>query len=68
MDAVVSVFIAATLQLGALLWFLSGMRSDVRNLAANLDTVQTNQNHTQNLAYKLKGTVEGLPCGSCRPR
>jgi hypothetical protein len=62
------VGIAAAIQLGTLLWFLSGMRSDVKNLTGWVRGVAETAETAKTEAAELKGRVDTLPCAHCAPR
>ena len=59
------IAIAAAAQLGALIWFLSGMKSDLRNLTGWVKSIAADLTSTMNKTAELKGQVESLPCARC---
>jgi hypothetical protein len=65
METVAEISIAAAIQLGTLIWFLSGMRSDVRNLTGWLSKIDSRQTDGDKTISELKGQVESLPCSRC---
>jgi hypothetical protein len=65
METAVEISIAAAIQLGTLIWFLSGMRSDVRNLTGWVSKIDSRQTDGDKTISELKGQVESLPCSRC---
>ena len=65
MNEAVEIGIAAALQLGALVWFLSSVRSDLRNITGWLKSVDCKADRAASLAAELKGHIENLPCTRC---
>jgi hypothetical protein len=65
METAAEIGIAAAIQLGTLIWFLSGMRSDVRNLTGWVSKIDSRQADGDRTVSELKGQVESLPCSRC---
>jgi len=65
METVAETSIAAAIQLGTLISFLSGMRSDVRNLTGWVSKIDSRQTDGDKTISELKGQVESLPCSRC---
>ena len=65
MQEAVEIGIAAALQLGALIWFLSGVKADVRNMTGWLKSVDSKAERAATLAAELKGHIDNLPCTRC---
>ena len=65
MNEAVEIGIAAALQLGALVWFLSGVKSDIRNMTRWLQSVDQKADRAASLCAQLKGHIENLPCTRC---
>ena len=65
METVAEISIAAAIQLGTLISFLSGMRSDVRNLTGWVSKIDSRQTDGDKTISELKGQVESLPCSRC---
>jgi hypothetical protein len=65
METAAEISIAAAIQLGTLIWFLSGMRSDVRNLKGWVSKIDSRQADGDKTISELKGLVESLPCSRC---
>ena len=65
MQEAIEIGIAAALQLGALIWFLSGVKSDLRNITGWLKSVDSKAERAATLAAELKGHIENLPCAHC---
>jgi len=65
METAVEISIAAAIQLGTLIWFLSGMRSDVRNITGWVSKIASRQTDGDKTISELKGRVESLPCSRC---
>lgn len=65
METAAEIGIAAAIQLGTLIWFLSGMRSDVRNLTGWVSKIDSRQTDGDKTISELKGQVESLPCSRC---
>ena len=65
METAAEVAIAAAIQLGTLIWFLSGVRSDVRNLAGWVSKIDSRQTDGDKTISELKGQVESLRCSRC---
>ena len=64
-DPAVEIGIAATLQLGGLIWFLSGMKSDLKNLTGwHRSTAHTTEQTRLGLV-ELRAHVRALPCARC---
>lgn len=67
-DTAAEVGIAGAVQLGTLLWFLSGLKSDLRNLTGWVRNVAKSADDTALEHAELKGRVESLPCVHCSPK
>ena len=67
MNAGVEIAIAAAVQLGTLIWFLSGMRSNLSNLTGWVRSVAREASEAKLVAAELKGHVAALPCSRCAP-
>ena len=65
MQVAVEIGIAAALQLGALIWFLSSVRSDLHNITGWLRSVDSKADRAASLAAELKGHIVNLPCSRC---
>ena len=65
METAAEIGIAAAIQLGTLIWFLSGMRSDGRNLTGWVSKIDSRQTDGDKTISELKGQVESLPCSRC---
>ena len=65
MNEAVEIGIAAALQLGALVWFLSSVKSDIRNMTRWLQSVDQKADRAASLSAQLKGHIENLPCARC---
>jgi hypothetical protein len=65
METAAEIGIAAAIQLGTLIWFLSGMRSDVRHLTGWVSKIDSRQADADRTVSELKGQVESLPCSRC---
>ena len=65
METAAEIGIAAAIQLGTLIWLLSGMRSDVRNLTGWVSKIDSRQTDGDKTISELKGQVESLPCSRC---
>lgn len=70
MDAQVGaeIAIATALQLGALLWFLSGVRADLRNLTGWVLTLSHKADTSVEQIAELRGRINHLPCDRCPPQ
>ena len=63
MDVAVEIAITALLQVGALVWYLSGMKQNVKNLDAWVKTIDDRGSATALLAAELKGRLQaGRDC------
>lgn len=65
MKEAIEIGIAAALQLGTLIWFLSGVKADVRNMTGWLKSVDNKAERAETLAAELKGHIVNLPCTRC---
>jgi hypothetical protein len=65
MNDAAEIGIAAALQLIALIWYLSGLRTDVRNLKDTVQTIDARTFLNATDHANLKGHVESLPCSRC---
>lgn len=63
-----TISIAAAIQIGTLIWFLSGVRSDQRNTIEWLTSIAKQVGATAIEQAELKGRVETLPCALCAPK
>jgi len=67
-ETAAEIAIATVIQIGTLIWLLSGLKSDVRNLTGWVSKVDTKATVTAEAHAELKGHVEALPCSACAPR
>jgi hypothetical protein len=58
METAAEIAIAAAIQIGTLVWLLSGLKSDVKNLTGWVSNIDKRQQETANLAAELKGRLE----------
>ena len=66
MDTAAEIAIATVVQVGTLIWLLSGLKSDVRNLTAWVTKIDDRVISTAHTTAELKGQVDSLPCARCR--
>ena len=59
METAAEIAIATAIQIGTLVWLLSGLKSDVKNLTGWVSNIDKRQQETANLAAELKGRLEG---------
>ena len=65
METAAEIAIASVIQVGTLIWLLSGLKSDVRNLTAWVTKIDDRVISTAHATAELKGKVESLPCVRC---
>ena len=58
METAAEIAIATAIQIGTLVWLLSGLKSDVKNLTGWVSNIDKRQQETANLAAELKGRLE----------
>jgi hypothetical protein len=58
MQTAAEIAIATAVQIGTLVWLLSGLKSDVKNLTGWVSNIDNRQQDTANLAAELKGRLE----------
>jgi hypothetical protein len=61
METAAEIAIATAIQIGTLVWLLSGLKSDVKNLTGWVANLDKRQQETANLAAELKGRLEARP-------
>ena len=66
METAAEIAIASVVQVGTLIWLLSGLKSDVRNLTAWVTKIDDRVISTAHTTAELKGQGESLPCARCR--
>ncbi len=59
MDVGIEIAIAAVLQIGALIWSLAGIKSDVRNLTSWVGKIDERSDKTSLIVARLEGMHEG---------
>lgn len=59
------ILIGASAQIGALIWALSGMKSDLKNLAGWVSKIDRRSEDTATVQAEMRGHLSTLPCGSC---
>jgi hypothetical protein len=65
METASEIAIATVIQVGTLIWLLSGLKSDVRNLTGWVTKIDDRLITTADTTAELKGKVESLPCARC---
>ena len=65
MQTAAEIAIATVVQVGTLIWLLSGLQSDVRNLTGWVTKIDDRGTATAQATAELKGQVERLPCARC---
>lgn len=65
METAAEIAIATVIQVGTLIWLLSGLKSDVRNLTGWVARIDDRATATAQTTAELKGHVEVLPCARC---
>ncbi len=65
METAAEIAIATVIQVGTLIWLLSGLQSDVRNLTGWVTKIDDRGTATAQTTAELKGHVESLPCARC---
>ena len=65
METAAEIAIATVIQVGTLIWLLSGLNSDVRNLTGWVTKIDDMGTATAQATAELKGQVERLPCARC---
>ncbi len=68
METAAEIAIATVIQVGTLIWLLSGLRSDVRNLTVWVTKIDDRVTSTAQATAELKGKVESLQGARCRPK
>jgi hypothetical protein len=58
METAAEIAIATAIQIGTLVWLLSGLKSDVKNLTGWVGSIDKRQQETATLAAELKGRLE----------
>jgi hypothetical protein len=58
METAAEIAIATAIQIGTLVWLLSGLKSDVKNLTGWVGNIDKRQQETATLAAELKGRLE----------
>ncbi len=58
MQVAAEIAVAAILQIGTLIWLLSGMKADVRNLTGWVRSIDERGAETARLASELKGRLD----------
>ena len=66
METAAEIAIATVIQVGTLIWLLSGLKSDVRNLTGWVTKIDDRLTATAQTTAELKGHIESLPCTRCR--
>lgn len=61
---IVELAIATALQIGALIWTVSAVRSDIHNLSGWVKSIDARGAETSNLAAELKGQL-AMMMGTC---
>ncbi len=65
METAAEIAIATVIQVGTLIWLLSGLKSDVRNLTGWVTKIDDRVTATAQTAAELKGHIQSLPCARC---
>ena len=65
METAAEIAIATVIQVGTLIWLLSGLKSDVRNLTVWVTKIDDRGAATAQTTAELKGHVGSLPCTRC---
>lgn len=68
MEKFAEIGITVALQVGALVWFLSGVKSDLKNLIERVKTIDERGEATALKTAEMQGSIKALPCASCAPR
>jgi hypothetical protein len=58
METATEIAIATAIQIGTLVWLLSGLKSDVKHLTGWVGCIDKRQQETATLAAELKGRLE----------
>jgi hypothetical protein len=65
METAAEIAIATVIQIGTLIWLLSGLKSDVRNLTGWVTKIDDRVTAAAQVTAELKGQVQTLPCVRC---
>jgi hypothetical protein len=65
METAAEIAIATVIQVGTLIWLLSGLKSDVRNLTVWVTKIDDRVTANAQTTAELKGHVKSLPCARC---
>jgi hypothetical protein len=62
MDITLEIVLATVIQIGALIWLLSGLKSDVTTLKSDVADIRDVQNTTTIETAETRGRLLGLQC------